>query len=412
MTSLLLKKVLVRFDRFLATLPTFGRKILMANLTTARARIGLPVELWISVFKEETLDQNDIFRIRLCCRAFGILASPMAFRSLTFRPTDNTLDSEANEDQSARLAFWSSDDIAGYMTRCTFHCKIDHPTTLMHIMFFTALPKFINISYLRFEGVQFDDYALDATSRLPRVRTLVLFDCDLRLEVVPPTLSIHHIQFGSNAKPNDARPTRGRYGWTDILCPEAIRELTLKFSIPGRRSLRGIMSESSPQANNSDAIFAAHLKLVMSHPKTLESLTIGSFGRETPPIQPTRFDFSVTLPSLHTYNGINALLRFRCFEPTEKLQSMMLLSEITPPVVLGELDGKGFLHPQSLAFGIHPYPHVVRELGLKMAVLSENLLAKISTEYPNVRVLSIVAERVDQKLYLAATTHVEVSLAT
>lgn len=387
---------------------TFTRTVsMLAELmarSTMRSRISLPVELWIYVFNMKSLNSSDAFQIRLTCRAFAILGKPVAFRAFDFRPVASD-DPLAHGHHSARLAFWSSQSIAPFVERCAIQSTLDNPTTLLHVMFFNNLSKFVNLSSLRCECVQFDDYTLDVISRLPKIQDIALVDCDLKLEMPPPRIVVNDVHFGSNATENDAEPSRGRYGWLDILCPSAIRELSLKFDTPGPWSLRGIMTHTSPSTNIDHAVFAEHLALVISHPKALESLTILPFGflHRAAGVSDFQFNFDISLPSLRAYSGALHLLRSRHLTPTEKLTSLTLHGIIeTPPLdarvrLKQTCDWIGFLSAnQGLEF--HPHAHAVRELDLTVIELSDTLFDRITAEYPNVRVLSITVDSVVTKV--------------
>ncbi|KZP17696.1 hypothetical protein FIBSPDRAFT_1046695 [Athelia psychrophila] len=355
---------------------------------------SLPAELWTSIFETEVLEKCDILEIRLTCYTFATLAKPMAFRCLKLFPTDDyNYKGKKSKDSASRLAFWFSEDITPYIQEFSIYCTIDHPLTSLQVMFFGAISKCVNISTLRCEAVQFDDYAIKATSQLQKLQTIILFDCDLTLKDPPPTLKIKKVHFGSRATVRNPRPTRGRYGWLDILCPHAICELRLEFYQPGACSLRGIKSTTSPNAGD-DTLSTRHLSLVISHPKALESLTI------SPSVyHPMLGDFQIPLPSLRTYRGIYSAMERKCFTLTERFQSLTLSGNHIQ-------EGRN-LCPDQL-FGILPHPHALRQLCVNVAVLSSTLLDRICTDYPNIRVLSILSRNVDSKLDDAAGVGLEV----
>ena len=348
----------------------------------SRSPMTLPAELWTCIFDAVTLDQSDIFRLRLTCRAFSTLARPMAFRCFTFRAAD-----DADKRAAARLAFFISDFTAPSVRECAIYYKIDQDTNLLHEMFFVNLPKFVNVSSLRCEGLQFDDFALGQLSSLPQLRALTLIDCNLMLEKAPPTIKITDVRLGSNAM-REPRNTvhRGKYGWVDILCPHSIRTLTLRFSVAGPQSLRGIMSQTSPNLPGGQECFKWHLELLISHPMSLRSLTIPSFLHHSTAFN--HFDFHVSLPSLHTYNGIGSFLQ--CFTPSRRLRSLTLRHYTNR--------GTETLREPSNIFDIHPHAHVVQELGIELLELSEITLQRICAEYPGVRILSIMTERTTEKV--------------
>ncbi|KAF7977758.1 hypothetical protein HWV62_2854 [Athelia sp. TMB] len=348
----------------------------------SRRSMTLPAELWICIFDAVTLDRKDIFRIRLTCRAFSRLARPMAFRYFTFRES-----ADANRCAAARLTFFASQAIAPSVRECAIYCKIDQDSNPLHDMFFINLPKFINLSSLRCEGLPFNDFALGQLPSLPKLRAIALIDCNVILEKAPPTISITDVQFGSNVVRGLRRSVhRGTYGWIDVLCPDSIRTLTLRFSAAGPWSLRGILSQTSPNLPGGQECFKRHLELLISHPKNLRSLTISSFLHH--PTAFNHFDFHVFLPSLHTYNGISSFLQ--CFTPSSELRSLTLRNYTNR--------GTETLRETSNIFDIHPHAHVVRELGIELLELSEIILHRISAEYPGVRILSIMTERITEEV--------------
>lgn len=340
-------------------------------------RSSLPVELWSAIFEADTLEKCDLLCIRLTCRKFASVARPMAFRSLHLGP------SIPND---RHLAFWFSRDIAPHVQAISIHCNIEHPDISLQAVFFGALVKCVNISYLRCEAVQFDDNALAAVSRLLQLQTIVLFDCGLTLNKTPLILKVNKVHFGSNAtRHTDSNAQRNlqRYGWLDILCPRTISELTLELPRLGPWSFKGIETSAMHPYMNGPLGYTAYtirtLMRIISHPTALESLTICPFEEQH---SLKYINFYISLPSLRTYSGIHYVIHRKCLMLSEQLRSLTLRTN----TIQNGLD----LEDGAL-LNIIPHANALYELRANVALLSASLLDRICAEYPSIRVLSISA---------------------
>lgn len=234
-----------------------------------------------------------------------------------------------------------------------------------------------------------------------KLHAIILIDCDLILNDPPPTLKIEKVHFGPTSSKLDSRDNWGKYSWLDILCPHAIRELTLEFPDVWPGNLRSIItSATGPCLKYNNAIFSTQLAQIISHPTALESLTILPFIYY-PHRSGNYLDFRVPLPSLRKYEGIYGVMEQQCFELSENVQSLTLTDNFK----------MRYGHHNTLVAnqlrGVLPHAHALRELCVAVAVLSTNLLRTITSEYPNIRVLSIsvgnLGNEVSQSLIVICT---------
>lgn len=378
----------------------------------------VPPELWINVFDRGGLGSADMANVRLTCHTFAALGRSQAFHTFEFSPfilsaSDITYRHSFTDDvvarRKARLAFWTSDDIAPLVRRCRLHATYlsDKVTTICNLTgqsldvfdeFIEVFPTFVNVFYLEFQHMPFDEYALSQLATFQHLTTLVVQDCSVEALHCTP-IRIPTVCFCSFFSGYGIYDVYSRLGWLDILDPAHFRSVELSFHQPEISHLRGIATESTmselsdPSIPEVDTVHL-HMISILSRSTALEELRIASYKSGHTEIldPPNGFALgSLSLPSLRLYSGPHQFLSW--FVPGPHLRTMTLLgsekySYTAPEALLGSLQ-----HLDGI--GTEPFDAETLTIWTHKG-LPDVLLRRISPRFPHLKHLNLRASRVDE----------------
>ncbi|KDR79512.1 hypothetical protein GALMADRAFT_137330 [Galerina marginata CBS 339.88] len=220
----------------------------------------LPTDIWLKIVDEiihsdsESEDESEaLMNISSTCRAFRWLTLPLICSTLTihtyvlddslietWEKSERTPPSSAQMDREIqRLEFFSSSPIASYV-RYLILCPwrqppfesswplpatdIDFTDSLVH-KFYQAVPRFQNAQSLECTDSDFDSFALQQISQLPKLKFMDLTNCNILPSAKAPVqLRINTLHFMHQAK-SDTLLTLGVDRWLRVLDLSKLQEL-------------------------------------------------------------------------------------------------------------------------------------------------------------------------------------------
>lgn len=397
---------------------------LLKRLTYKKARAPksrfVPPEVWTNVFDRGELGSADMANVRLTCHTFASLGRSQAFHTFELSPfilsaADTGYRLSFTDDvvarRKARLAFWTSDNIAPFVRQCRLHatylsdkvkpiCNFSGDSLDVYYAFIEALSAFANVFCLQFQHMPFDEYTLSRLATLQHLTTLVVQDCSVDAIFLPSwtPLRIPTVSFLSDFSGYGVLDPRARLGWLDILDPAHFRSVEFSFSEPEISHLRGIATESTMSDFSDPHISAVdivhlHMISILSRSTTLEELRIVPYkSGYTEVLEPPKgFALgSLSLPSLRSYSGPHQYLSW--FVPGTHLRTMSLQGSERCPYAAPEALLRSLQHLDDI--GKEPFDVETLTIWTHEG-LPDVLLRSIGPRFPRLKYLNLRAHTID-----------------
>ena len=398
---------------------------LLKRFTLKKARVPksrfVPPELWINVFDRGGLGSADMANVRLTCQSFASLGRSQAFHTFEFSPfvlsaTDIGYRHSFTDDvvarRKARLAFWTSDNIAPLVRKCRLHamylsddvkfiCNFSGEPLDVFDAFIEAFSAFVNVFCLQFHHMPFNESALSQLATFQHLTTLVVQDCSVDAVYLRSwtPLRIPAISFLSSFSDYGIDHVRSRLGWLDILDPAHFFSVEFSFCEPELPHLRGIVTESTmsdfsdPSMSEVDTVHL-HMISILSRSTALEELRIIPYKtNHTEVLEPPKgFALgSISLPSLRLYSGPHQFLSW--FVPGPHLRTMSLQGSERNPYTAPEALLRSLQHLDDI--GKEPFDVETLTIWAHKG-LPEVLLRSIGPRFPRLKHFNLRADRVDE----------------
>ncbi|KAJ7156191.1 hypothetical protein C8R46DRAFT_1196267 [Mycena filopes] len=205
----------------------------------------IPEEIWLGVISG--LPRETMLELSQADRKFQRILRPYIFAEFDFCPYTFGLNGEillpsSIEWSLKRLAFWTSPEIAPFVSICDMQShsrsrsrrervstgSIDDPYTLL-LAFFERVVRFTNLRSLSCFAMPFTQTFLTNLCRLPHLATLSLTNCR---EV--PGIDFSRLRFqsllGLTLKDSSSPPATDHSPWLALLRPELLTELEMRLN--------------------------------------------------------------------------------------------------------------------------------------------------------------------------------------